>query len=81
MAALSDNLEELQILNKLFMTDIFWEYVSSISKNYASNYFSLGRNYIKNFGIYDFTQKEKEYIIGEKDVSKLNIFFNKVYIG
>lgn len=79
MAALSDKLEELQILNKLFMTEIFWKYVSSISKNYASNYFSLGRNYIKNFGIYDFTQEEKDYIIGEEDIDKLNDFFNKVY--
>jgi len=76
---LSDNLEELQILNKLFMTEIFWKYVSSISKNYASNYFSLGRNYIKNFGVYDFTQEEKDYIIAEKDVDKLNEFFNKIY--
>lgn len=61
MAAMSDNLEELRLLEKIFMADIFWKYVTSISKNYASNYYSLGRNYIKDFGIYDFSSKDKRY--------------------
>lgn len=79
MAALSNNLEDLQILNKIFMSDIFWKYVSSISKNYSSNYFSLGKNYIKKFGIYNFTEEEKKYIISENDFLRINIFFNKFY--
>ncbi len=79
MAALSNNLEDLQILNKIFMSDIFWKYVSSISKNYSSNYFSLGRNYIKKFGVYNFTEEQKKYIINENDFLRVNIFFNKIY--
>lgn len=79
MAAMSDNLEELLILKKIFLTDIFWEYVSSISKHYASNYYSLGRNYIKNFGIYDFTENDKKKLLEIKDKKKLNDFINKKY--
>lgn len=79
MGALSDNLEELQILQKIFMTDVFWTYVSSISKHYASNYFSLGRNFIKYFGIYEFTKEEKKYLLEEKNISRLNDFMNKLY--
>lgn len=79
MGALSNNKKELQLLQKLFLTDIFWIYVTSISKHYASNYYSLGRNYIKRFGIYNFSEKEKEYILKEKNIDKLNNFINSKY--
>ena len=79
MAVMSNNLEELKILEKIFMTSIFWKYVTSISKNYASNYFSLGRNYIKNFGIYSFSNKEKQTLIEEHDILKINEFVEKKY--
>ncbi len=79
MAALSDNLEELQILQKIFMSDIFWLYVKSTSKYYSSNYYSLGRNYIKNFGIYDFSSEDKKKLIKMKDKNKINQFLAKKY--
>lgn len=81
MAAMSNNDEELKLLEKIFLTDIFWVYVKSISKPYASNYFSLGRNYIKNFGIFQFNNKEKEYIMNEKNIIKLKKYISKYYIG
>ncbi len=80
MAAMSNNDEELKLLGKIFMTDIFWMYVKSISKPYASNYFSLGRNYIKNFGIFQFNDREKEYIMSEKNIIKLKKYITKYYI-
>lgn len=80
MAAMSNNDEELKLLEKIFLTDIFWIYVKSISKPYASNYFSLGRNYIKNFGIFQFNDKEKEYIVNEKNIIKLKKYISKYYI-
>lgn len=52
MAALSNNKEELLKLQEVFSSPIFWRYIESTSKHYNSNYFSLGRNYIKNYGIY-----------------------------
>ncbi|MDB4257267.1 N-6 DNA methylase [Arcobacteraceae bacterium] len=80
MAVMSDDLEKLQILGKLFLTDVFWKYVSSISKHYASGYFSLGRNYIKNFGITDFTEDEKKYLINNTlTVGEINDFVNSKY--
>ncbi|RLA80944.1 MAG: SAM-dependent DNA methyltransferase [Epsilonproteobacteria bacterium] len=80
MAALSDDKEELELLQRIFATDIFWTYVSSISKHYASSYYSLGRNYIKNFGIYNFKKKEKKYLLDNNlTKDKLNKFINKKY--
>lgn len=81
MAVMSNNLEELKVLEKIFMTNIFWKYVTSISKNYASNYYSLGRNYIKDFGIYKFSNKEKQALIEEHDILKINKFIEKKYKG
>ena len=51
MAALSSNKEELIKLQEVFSSSVFWRYIESTSKHYNSGYFSLGRNYIKNFGI------------------------------
>lgn len=79
MAAMSDNKEELELLQQIFKTDIFWLYVKSISKPYASNYLSLGRNYMKNFGVYNFSKEERDYIINEDDINQLNIFFSNKY--
>ena len=79
MSALSNNLEDLEILQKIFMSDIFWFYIKSVSKYYSSNYYSLGRNYIKNFGIYNFTDKEKSFLINSSDKKLINKFLNKKY--
>ncbi|GGD45609.1 hypothetical protein GCM10012288_19910 [Malaciobacter pacificus] len=81
MAAMAETKEELKILEQVFKTDIFWLYVKSISKPYASNYFSLGKNYIKNFGISDLTEEKKKYILNEKEIDKLNKFFNNIYLN
>lgn len=79
MAAMAEDKEDLKILEKIFMTDIFWKYVISISKPYASDYYSLGRNYIKNFGIYNFNKKEKEYLLKETNIDRINSYINKRY--
>lgn len=79
MAAMSNSKQELLILQQIFKTEIFWLYVQSISKPYASKYLSLGRNYIKKFGIYNFSDKEKQCIIGENDINKLNTYIATKY--
>ncbi|AXH15174.1 type II DNA methyltransferase [Malaciobacter mytili LMG 24559] len=79
MAALSNNKEELEILSKIFRSSLFWFYVKSTSKYYSSNYYSLGRNYIKNFGIYDFSDKEKEYLLSLTEKKEIDIFLESLY--
>lgn len=81
MAAMAEDKKDLEVLEKLFMTNIFWKYVTSISKPYASNYYSLGRNYIKDFGVYSFSEAEKKYLFSENNINNLNSFVNKLYEG
>ena len=43
--------KELMKLQKIMKSDEFWKYVENKAKHYASGYFGLGRNYLKDFGI------------------------------
>lgn len=79
IAVVSDNLKELKLLQKVMESDVFWFYIESTSKNYSSGYYSLSRNYIKNFGIYPFTEEDKAYILKEKDSIKVNAFICEKY--
>lgn len=58
-AIFSDSIEELRILQKILMSKIFWFYIENTSKPYAGNYFSVAKNYIKNFGICSLTDNER----------------------
>lgn len=80
MAAYAENKKSLKILEKLLVSDVMWSYIENKSKHYASGYFGLGKNYLKDFGIYDFTDDEKEHILNKKDINNLNEFFNNLYL-
>lgn len=79
IAVISEDREELYLLKQIMSSDVFWFYIESTSKNYSSGYYSLSRNYIKNFGIYPFSKKEKAYILNEKDSGKINTFICDKY--
>lgn len=80
MAAYTEDKRNLKILEKLLVSDIMWAYIENKSKHYSSGYFGLGKNYLKDFGIYNFTDDEKEYIINKIDINNLNKFFNDLYL-
>ncbi len=80
MAAYTEDKRNLKILEKLLVSDVMWAYIENKSKHYSSGYFGLGKNYLKDFGIYNFTDDEKEYIINKIDINNLNEFFNDLYL-
>jgi adenine-specific DNA-methyltransferase len=61
------------------MSDIFWFYIKNTSKPYSGNYFSLAKNYVKNFGICNLTNKEKEKLIKMTNQNKINEFLFQKY--
>lgn len=79
LAVVAEDENELLFLKKIMSSKLFWYYITNSSKPYGSGYFSLSRNYIKNFGIYNFSDKQKEYIITEKDFNKLDNFISNLY--
>lgn len=79
MAAYANTKKDLQILQKLLVSSIVWKYIENKSKYYASGYFGLGKNYLKDFGVYDFNEEDIKFLLNTKDEDKLNIFITKKY--
>lgn len=79
IAVVSQTEQELQFLQKLLSSNLFWFYVVHSSKPYGSGYFSLSRNYIKSFGVYEFSEDEREYIRNENNAVQLDSFFESKY--
>ena len=69
----------MTIINIIMESSIFWYYIKTTGKPYSSDYYSLSGNYIKNFGVCELTEKEKEFLIGETDQDILNEFFEDKY--
>ena len=58
---------------------LFWFYLKNTSKPYASGYLSMSKNYIKDFGIYSFSQEEIDYVLNENHKQTLDEFFETKY--
>lgn len=78
-AILSNSSEELLVLQKILMSKIFWFYIKNTSKPYAGNYFSVAKNYIKNFGVCPLTTYEKEHLLSLNDSNEIDKFLLKIY--
>ncbi|WP_435525107.1 hypothetical protein [Chryseobacterium indoltheticum] len=67
------------VLKAIMESDIFWYYIVNSSKPYSSNFYSLGKSYIKNFGIPEFSEEEVNFLINEEDKTKINKFLQEKY--
>lgn len=79
LAVISNNRHELLFLQKLMATRLFWFYIQSTSKPYGSGYFSLSRNYVKGFGVYNFSVEEQRFLIEENSIQEINAFVEGKY--
>ena len=50
-AFISDDIKKLKRVKKIIESSEFWRYIQATSKPYASGYYSLNGNYIKNYGV------------------------------
>ena len=62
-AIFSNSSKNLLVLKKILYSSIFWFYIKNTSKPYDGDYYSLGKNYIKRFGICNLTEKEEEKLL------------------
>lgn len=79
LALIGKSLREIEFARLIMQTRLFWFYISSTSKPYSAGYYSLNGNYIRNFGVYSFSEAEIDYLLSEKDINKVNIFFESKY--
>jgi len=79
LALIGGSERELALMKKIMSSRLFWFYITNSSKPYGSGYFSLSRNYIKNFGIYNFSNEEIETILREQDKDEVDRFIESKY--
>lgn len=78
-AIYNESEEELLFLKRILESDVFCYYIRNTSKPYSSGYYSYAKNYVKSFGMYPFTPKEKKDILAMKDIKELNRFILSKY--
>lgn len=78
-AIIGESEEELLILKKILESKLFWYYIKTTSKPYSSEYFSLNGNYINNFGIYQFTEEQKKYILSLSQQDQIDSYLFQLY--
>lgn len=74
-----DSERELKILKRILESKVFWYYIKNTSKPYSGNYFALAKNYVKDFGICNLNEKEKNYLLTTDSFEDRNDFLLKKY--
>lgn len=70
---------ELQVIKKILKSKVFWYYIQHTSKPYSSNYFALAKNYVKDFGICELTEKEEDFLLKTTSKAKIDEFLISKY--
>ena len=78
-AIFSESQKELLILKKLLESKVFDYYMQHTSKPYASGYYSYAKNYVKNFGVCELSEKEKMKVLQLESKREINAFFQNKY--
>lgn len=78
-ALISNNWKDLQIIQKVLKSKIFWYYIKATSKPYGGNYYALAKNYIKNFGVPNFTEKQKKFLLQNQNQNIIDNFLLDLY--
>ncbi len=78
-AIFSDDKDKLLALKKILESKIFYSYVVNSSKPYSNSYFSLGKNYIKNFGVIDLSEEVQEILLNGHSEIEIEKFLLQEY--
>lgn len=74
-----DSERELKVLKRILESDIFWYYIKQTSKPYSGNFFALAKNYVKDFGVCELDENEKEYLLSTDSLDERNKFLLDKY--
>lgn len=80
MAFVSDDLHQLEILKCFMESKIFWEYVTSNAKPYASGFYSLNGVNIKKFGIPKMSKEVVGELLSITNSSEKDAFIRTLYV-
>lgn len=70
---------ELLFLKKVLESSVFDYYMKNTSKPYAGGYYSYAKNYVKNFGLYPFSEEQKKYILSLQSKEEVDEYIKSIY--
>ncbi len=70
---------ELLFLKRVLESSVFDYYMKNTSKPYATGYYSYAKNYVKNFGLYPFTEEQKQHILSLKTKEEVDQYIKTIY--
>lgn len=70
---------ELLFLKRVLESSVFDYYMRNTSKPYSTGYYSYAKNYVKNFGLYPFTEEQKKYIMSLQTRAEINEYIKNAY--
>ena len=70
---------ELLFLKKVLESSVFDYYMKNTSKPYSTGYYSYAKNYVKSFGIYPFTEKQKQHLLSLKSKEEIDEYIREIY--
>lgn len=74
-----DSERELKVLKRILESKVFWYYIKKTSKPYEGNYFALAKNYVKDFGVCELNEVEKDYLLETECQEERDRFLNEKY--
>ena len=78
-AIYNDSETELLFLKKVLESSVFDYYMKNTSKPYATGYYSYAKNYVKNFGLYPFTEEQKKHILSLQSKEEIDKYIKSIY--
>ena len=78
-AIYSESETELLFLKKVLESSVFDYYMKHTSKPYSTGYYSYAKNYVKSFGIYPFTEQQKQHLLSLQSKEEVNCYLREIY--
>lgn len=78
-AVISHNEEDLRVVQKVLNSRLFWFYLSNVSRPYENDYYSMGKRYLKRFGVFQFSAEERHELLSMVDQNLINEYLESKY--
>lgn len=78
-AIYNESENELLFLKRVLESSVFDYYMKNTSKPYATGYYSYAKNYVKNFGLYPFTEEQKQHILSLNTKEEVDQYIKTIY--
>ena len=70
---------ELLFLKKILESSVFDYYLKNTSKPYSTGYYSYAKNYVKSFGIYPFSDEQKNHLLSLQTKDEIDNYIKEIY--